>query len=238
MLDSDDDALPDAFEVLVTKTSPTNPDSNSNGIRDGDETGNNGLPWRLELVGRNAAIVFATGNTALEGVSCGQVTVYLPFPAPSGGAAVRYQLSGSAVPGLDFTNTPAGNLLMVPTGQSSATFSVCAVDDTEDQDFERTVEVILTNCTSSAVDSQPAGVSLIDNDLPAVRVFAFPPWVRKPSRTYGTNTAGFFFVRDGDASSAASLTCSIGGNAVGGTDYEFFGTKSLSRPASAPITCP
>jgi hypothetical protein len=87
MLDSDSDGLPDAFEIIVSKTKPHERDSDSDGIADGDEMGPNGLPWSLEQARRNSVVVYANTPTATEGVSCGQVTVHLPEPAPVGGVA-------------------------------------------------------------------------------------------------------------------------------------------------------
>ncbi len=228
MADDDSDGLPDAFESLVSHTSVTNSDSNANGTRDGDEMGPNGLPWRLEFARRNAAVVYANATTATEGGSCGQFTVYLPTPAPSGGT-VKYRFEGSSTVGTDFTVTPSGNTLTFSAGATSAVITVCAFNDNSFSDLDRYVEITLTNSSFCAVDSQPARINIVDNDLPAVRVFAFPQWVRKPSQTFGTNAAGFFFVRDGESVNAVDLYFSLAGSAVSGTDY-----NALSSPINFP----
>ena len=221
MQDTDLDGLPDAFENFVSKTNPQLRDSDSDGISDGDEMGPNGLPWNLEQMRRNSIVVFATSPTAVESGACGEFKVYLPKPAPAGGTVVQYHFAGKSVPGSEFTTTPSGNTLTIPAGQSFGTISVCAQNDSEYQDFERYVDITLTNATTFPFDSQSARINLVDNDSPGVRVFAFPQWVRKPSPTFGTNSAGFFFVRDGDSTSGATLNFSIGGTAVAGTDYDF-----------------
>ncbi len=220
MLDSDSDGLPDAFEIHVSKTNPQLRDSNGNGTADGDEMGPNGLPWALEQDRRNAVVVHASAPTAVEGGGCGQFIIHLPAPAPAGGATVQYRFGGSAVPGLEFATTPAGHTLTIPAGGSSGTILVCAVNDTELSDLDRYVEITLTNASCCAVDSRPARVTLMDNDLPAVRVFAMPQWVRKPSPTFGTNTAGFYFVRDGDSSNALTANVSLSGSAESGVDFD------------------
>ena len=222
MLDSDADGLPDAFEILVSKTNPQLRDTDNDGLADGDETGPNGLPWGLEQARRSSVVVYANTPTATEGGGCGQVTVYLPKPAPPGGVTVQYRFGGTALPTTEFTTTPTGNTLTIPSGSSSGTITICAVNDSELVDLDRYVEVTLTNASCCTVDSQPARVTLIDNDLPQVRVFAFPPWVRKPSPTFGTNPAAFYFIRDGDAAGAVTLPFTLSGTAQTDVDFDYF----------------
>jgi hypothetical protein len=229
MLDTDNDSLPDAFENVVSKTNPYSRDSDSDGIEDGDENGPNGLPWRLEQDRRSAAVVYATTPTATEGGSCGQVTVYLPTPAPTGGATIQYHVGGNAVPGSEFTTTPSGNSLTIAAGNSSGTITICAVNDSAYADLNRYVEITLTNASSCAVDSRSARVALIDNDPPEVRVFAMPQWVRKPSKTFGTNTAAFYFIRDGNSVGSLTASFNIGGTAQVGVDYDFI-SSSITFP--------
>jgi hypothetical protein len=234
MLDSDSDGLPDAFEILVSKTNPQLRDTDNDTISDGDEMGPNGLPWGLEQARRSSVIVYANTPTATEGGSCGQVTVYLPAPAPPGGVTVQYRFGGTALPAAEFTNTPTANMLTIAAGQSSGTIAICAVNDTAFADLDRYVEVTLTNASCCTVDSQPARVTLVDNDPPEVRVFAFPAWVRKPSPTYGTNTAGFYFIRDGDAAGVVTASFSIAsgaGAAQSGVDFNPISPSSVTFPA-------
>ncbi len=232
MLDSDADGLPDAFEILVSKTNPQLRDTDNDGLADGDEMGPNGLPWGLEQARRSSVIVHANTPTATEGVSCGQVTVYLPKPAPPGGVTVQYRFGGTALPVSEYTTTPSGNTLTIPSGSSSGTITICAVDDNVWVDLDRYVEVTLTNASCCVVDSQPARVTLLDTDLPQVRVFAFPPWVRKPSPTYGTNTAAFYFIRDGDAAGALTAGFTLSGStAVSGVDFNPISPSSVTFPA-------
>jgi hypothetical protein len=96
MQDSDGDGLPDAYELLVSHTNP-------NGNDDGDAISPSGLPWRLEYARKWSAVIYANTPVATQGGGCGQCTVYLPNPAPSGGTTVQYYLGGTAVPNSDYT---------------------------------------------------------------------------------------------------------------------------------------
>ena len=77
----------------------------------------------------------------------------------------------------------------------------------------------------------PARVNIIENDPPGVRVYALPPWVRRPCPTYGTNAAGFYFIRDGDSSSALTIgLATTGSTAISGTDYSAFSASVYFPP--------
>ena len=232
MLDSDSDGLPDAFELLVSHTNPNLRDTNGNGILDGDELSPTGLPWRLEQVRRSAAVVYASAPTAAEGGACGLFTVYLPSPAPAGGLTVQYRLGGTAVLNTDYTVSPAANSLFIPANTTSASILVCASNNTTYSDLDRYAEITLTNATVGVVDSSPARVDIVDNDPPALRVFALPNWVREPSSTYGTNAAAFYFVRDGEATNSVTLNFSFGGStAVANVNYAALPT-AVTFPAN------
>ena len=128
LLDTDGDNLTDVYEIFVSHTDTTKWDSDGDGINDGDEIGTGGIPWRLEQERRTSAVIYANLPNAAEGGACGQCTVYLPSSV-TGGATVQYRLGGSAVPGADFTITPANGSLTIPSGSTSGTISICAIND-------------------------------------------------------------------------------------------------------------
>ncbi len=220
MQDSDGDGLPDAFEMLVSHTDPNVWDSNGNGVGDGDEISPSGLPWRLELARRSAAVVYANAPMTTQGGACGQYTVYLPSPAPAGGAVVQYYLSGTAALNSDYTLSPAASQLTIPAGYSSGSITLCAVGGGSYSDMDLYTDIILTNATSCPVDGTPARVGIVNTNAPGVRVYALPSWTRRPCPTYGTNTAGFYFIRDGDSTNALTVKFSLaGGTAVANADF-------------------
>ena len=218
--DSDGDGLTDAYENLVSHTSSSLWDSNGNGISDGDEISPSGLPWRLEAVRKWAAVIYANAPTATQGGVCGQATVYLPQPAPTGGTLVQYLLGGTAVLNADFTLLPVSNQLLIPAGSSSGTISLCAASGSTYSAIKLYADVTLTNAATFPVDSTPARINFFDTGLPSIRVFALPSWVRRPSATYGTNAVGFYFIRGGTATNALTVgLTTTGGSAVSGLDY-------------------
>ena len=220
MLDSDGDGITDAFEKLVSKTNPQSRDSDGDGIEDGDELSPNGIPWRLEIPRHSAVVVYATQPTTTEGGSCGEFRVLLPRPAPVGGVTVQYRLGGTAIYTNEFTVSPTVGSITIPTGNVSGNIAICAINNTAYEDLERYVEITLTNANNGfAIDANSARINLLDNDPPAIRVMALPAWVREPSATFGTNSAMFYFVRDGAATNALTVSYTIGGSATSGADY-------------------
>ncbi len=219
MLDSDMDGLPDAFEVIVSQTNPEKRDSDDDGKSDGEEGNVLSLPWSLEQARGNDIVLHTEALRATEGGACGRVAVYLPYPAPAGGVVVNYRKGGNSVPEQEYLTAPRGNALTIPAGLSTGTIEVCAVDNQENLDMDRYVELRLTEAKGYTVDHYPARVELVENDLHEVRVFPMPPRLEKPSLRYGTNVAVFYFIRDGDSVNPLTVGFSITGTAVAGVDY-------------------
>ncbi len=218
--DSDNDGLTDAFEKLVSHTRSDQWDTDGDGIGDGDEISPGGLPWRLEEVRRSSVVIYANSPTTTQGGACGQCTVYLPTPAPAGGVTVQYYLGGSAVLNGDYTVSPTAGQLTIAAGYSSGTISVFANGSGSYSPIGLYADLTLTNAAGYPVDGTPAEVKIVDNGLPGIQVYALPPWVRRPSSTYGTNTAGFYFVRGGPGTNSLTANLSTAGStAVAGTDY-------------------
>jgi pimeloyl-ACP methyl ester carboxylesterase len=220
MQDSDNDGLTDAYEKLVSHTNPNLWDSDGDGVGDGDEISPSGLPWRLEAVRRSMAVIYANVPTVTQGGGSGQCTVYLPNPAPAGGATVQYYLSGTAILNADYTVSPTANQVVVPAGSSTAAITFSTIGTGTYADIGLFADITLTNCSSCPVDGTPAEVKIVDTGLPDVRVYALPPWVRRPSATYGTNVAGFYFIRGGPSTNSLTVNLSTSGStAVSGSDY-------------------
>ena len=232
MQDKDGDGLTDAYEKLVSHSDPNVWDSNGNGIGDGDEISPGGLPWRLMAVRPSSAVIFADIPNATQGGGCGEATVYLPSPAPVGGTTVQYYLGGTASLNSDYTVSPTANQLFIPAGNIAGSIAVCALGTNRYSDIDLYADITLTNATGYLVDGTPAHVNIIDTGSPGVRVFALPPWSRRPSSTYGTNVVGFYFIRDGDSTNALTVGLSLSGStAMSNSEYASFPT-SITFPAN------
>jgi hypothetical protein len=219
LLDSDNDQLTDAYEIAVSHTDPNRWDSKGNGVSDGDKLSPNKLPWHVEQAILSSAAIYANAPVATQGGACGQCTVYLPAPSPAGGTVVQYYLGGTAVLNSDYTLSPAASQLVIPAGYSSGAITLCAGDGAY-SDLDLYADLILTSATSCPVDGTPARVGIVNTNAPGIRVYALPSWERRPCPTYGTNTAGFYFIRDGDSTNALTINLSTtGSTAVSGKDY-------------------
>ncbi len=219
LLDSDNDGLSDAYEVLTSHTNPKLWDSSGSGVGDGDRMGPNGLPWRLEEVRRVSAVIFANKHIATQSGAFGECTVYLPRPSPVGGTKVQFYVGGSAVIGEDCKLSTVDNQLFIPAGKSQGTIKIFPPPGKSYSDLDLYVDITLTNAGSFYPDGHPAHVDIATVGLPGIRVFAFPPWIRSPSITWGTNNdAGFYFIRDGDSTNALKATIAVGGTAIVGQD--------------------
>jgi hypothetical protein len=229
--DSDNDLLPDTFEILVSHTDPTKRDTDGNNVEDGDESGPRVLPWKLEQDAWNDIVVFADRPVTEEGGACGRILVHLPAAASPDGQTVQFRFWGTAQLGLEYVTKPSGNTLLVPAGAQTAYIEVCAVDDRKYADLDLYMEIHVTNAPGATYGRMPARVDIRDNDFPDVRVFAFPQHLPKPSVTEGTNKGGFFFIRDGDSFTEATTSFSIGGTARSSVDYEPL-TNRITFPAN------
>ena len=219
LMDSDNDGLTDAYEVLTSHTNPQLWDSNGSGIGDGDKIGPFGLPWRLEEVRRISAVIYANKHTATQGGTSGECTVYLPQPSPAGGTKVQFYVGGTAVVGSDCKLSTVDNQLYIPAGQTQGTIKFFPPEGKSYSDLDLYVDITLTNAGSFYPDGIPARVDIATIGLPGIRVFALPSWIRSPSITWGTNNdAGFYFIRDGDSTNALKATITVGGTAIVGQD--------------------
>ena len=219
LMDSDNDGLTDAYEVLTSHTNPQLWDSNGSGIGDGDKIGPFGLPWRLEEVRRISAVIYANKHTATQGGTSGECTVYLPQPSPAGGTKVQFYVGGTAVVGSDCKLSTVDNQLYIPAGQTQGTIKIFPPEGKSYSDLDLYVDITLTNAGSFYPDGIPARVDIATIGLPGIRVFALPSWIRSPSITWGTNNdAGFYFIRDGDSTNALTAKIQVGGTAVVGQD--------------------
>ncbi len=224
LLDSDADGLPDAFEQWVTLTSPTNADSNGNGVPDGLEDSNaNGIDNLGDYSLVTRAIVTVPSPTATEGGANGEFNIRLPKAAATNGTPVYFNLSGSTDPGDDYllkdiSGNTLSNVFRFNAGATVGRLLVTAVNNTDQETWVRDVILTLDSAPNYPVDFRPGSVRLIDNDLARVAVFASDPDAAEPVGGV-TDTGEFRFVRYGLTNTSITVGFGMTGTAANGTDY-------------------
>ncbi len=222
-IDSDWDGLSDAFEALISHTSPLDEDSDHDGILDGDEDSNlNGIPDLAEYHGLTRAVIYTVDSTAAEGGGGGEFNIRLPFPAPTNGTTIVLHLGGTAGYESDYLlSTQFGYItseVSFLAGETTKRIFVTAVDDGVQQTRPRTVQLSLASATNYVLDSTPANVSLIDNDLPVVAIFAEDA-VAAESTANATNKGLFLIRRYGDVEQQLLVWFDVSGSAQNDVDY-------------------
>ena len=156
--------------------------------------------------------------------------------------AVNLFLSGTddaaTLPG-DFTLTPAGlaaatNLLIIPAGTQSLTFTFTASADTITEVDEVATLYIVDDPAYIIALSGAAAIKIVDDDFagqPTVSVAAVTPTVPENGMDRGT----FLLSRAGNTQNPLTVFYSVAGTAIGGTDYGSLAGVAII-PAGAATT--
>lgn len=187
--------------------------------------------------------VISTSSTTSEPADAGNLRFRLEGSRP-GPTTVRYTLSGTAIPGVDYATNNLTNTIVLPApvnGAAQVDLAVNILDDALLEDVESIVITLLPDPAYVFFNDDSAKILLRDDDQPIVSLSA---WNTSP--TEGTNTVNAFYIgRTGPtfgALTTGSLTVNyvVSGTAVNGQDY--FGlTGSVEIPDGAgsvdlPIT--
>ena len=232
--DSDFDGLSDAFETLVSKSNPLLQDTDGDGLPDGDEDFNgNGIPDRFDYARLKRAVIFASRPNAFEGGQSGELTILLPSPAPTNATPITLHLGGNTDAGYDYNLTSANgvvlsNIVWFSAGQTQTNLFVVASNNTVQETRERRMQASLLEAPNFALSTEPAQVTLVDNDKALVSILATDA---KAGETVGTiqNPGEFTFIREGKITNALSVLVIPGGSATPGVDYSNLG--SIDFPA-------
>jgi hypothetical protein len=168
-----------------------------------------------------AVSVTATGPSVPEnGTDSGEFAFSRIGPTQND-LMVYYSVSGTAIPGTDYT-TLAGAVL-IPAGQSTAKVQFQPIDD-KNVEPDETVVVNITPNGAYTISASTAQVTIIDDDITTVTIFPTGDGAAEPS------TAGRFTVkRDGDLTPNLAVNYTVGGTATSGLDY---------APLSGSVTIP
>lgn len=142
--------------------------------------------------------------------------------------SVNYSVSGSAIPGTDYTGiatTPTIKTLTFAAGSSTATVSVDPKADTTIE-ADETVVLSLISGSGYNIGSSAALVGTIRNDdLPQINLALSPASVTED----GTANLVYSFSRTGPSTHELMVNYSVGGTAAAGSDYSGLSTTSASQ---------
>lgn len=222
--DSDFDGLSDAFEELITHTLPLDEDTDNDGLPDGAEDFNgNGIPDHADYARLSRAVVFTSLAQAYEGGADGEVTVLLPFAAPTNGTTILLHLGGAAELGSDYelltlSGQSVTNELVFDAGDVQKKLRIRTINDSAQAHRLRHASLALAWSTNFLLDSRRADVTLVENDLVRVSIVASDPKAAEAPAT-ATNKGELILRRYGTNTVALTVNLSISGTASNGTDY-------------------
>ena len=105
--------------------------------------------------------IIASDPSAVEPSNTGEFTVTLDLPAPAGGLVVAYTVSGTALPGTDYTALPG--TVSLAAGATSATIPVSPLDD-EVPEISKTVTLAIDPSPEYLRDPAETATVAIDDD--------------------------------------------------------------------------
>jgi len=127
---------------------------------------------------------------------------------------VTFTLSGSAVNGIDYQNTPVTATFLA--AQASVDVVVTPLADTTTEGAESVVLTLMGVDPYDVGSPASATVTLTDTDAPLVSVTAFDSTASETGPDLGT----FRFSRTGSTASELTVTFTVTGTAISGTDYQ------------------
>ncbi len=154
---------------------------------------------------------------------------------PTGALTVNYTVGGTASSGGDYT--PLSGSVTIPSGSTSAPFSVTPIDDSEVESNETVVITLAASASYNIGTPGSATVTIADNDvaLPAVTITATDPDASEQGLDPGT----FTVTRSLVSASALVVQLTRSGSALSGVDYTISAGTTLTilaNQASATIT--
>ncbi|KQM69470.1 hypothetical protein ASE74_05645 [Pedobacter sp. Leaf216] len=143
---------------------------------------------------------------------------------------ITYTVTGTATSGLDYT--AIGNIVTIPAGQTTATVSVPVLNDNIAEGTE-TVILTMTAATNNAsitASNSPATVNITDNDT---SVATITPGT--PGNENGPANGTFTVTLSNPSSQPTTITYTLSGTAVEGSDYSTIVTKTITIPAGQTV---
>ena len=181
--------------------------------------------------------ITATGPKASESGGHGEFTITRTGPTAAS-LPVIFRVQGLARPILDYLSIGSG--VLIPSGQSSVTIPLIAVDDLVVEGTENVLVRLEAN-PAYTIGLGLAEVAILDNDVPDVSGATLVSVIRTLdvveffSDGIRTNLPGVFTVfRSGPTAAPLTVNYTVGGTAQGGVDYTGLpGTVTIPAGASS-----
>jgi hypothetical protein len=163
------------------------------------------------------------------GTSPGVVTIGRTGSVASA-LTVSIVLSGTAVNGTDYSTIPS--TVTIPAGSVSVTVPVSPINDFTFDGNQSVVVSVVGGPGYAVAPASSDSVTIVDtNPLPVVTVTASSPTATEPG------VSGAFQVsRTGNTASALTVSITLGGTAINGTDYVTIGQTVVIPAGSASAT--
>jgi hypothetical protein len=143
------------------------------------------------------------------------------FQSSGGDTIGTYSIAGKAAPGVDYVPLPG--LVVIPSGQSSATFELIPMEDDDPADGDEDVTISVSANSAYTVGSPGSAViNLVEG--PAVTVTTTPASLVISGSGVVTDPAKYTFTRKGDTTQKLTFQFNLTGTAVKGSDYSLSGT--------------
>jgi hypothetical protein len=170
---------------------------------------------------------------ATEGGANGSFTITLNTPA-SAASTVTFTLTGTAINGTDYT--AIAGTAVIPAGALTVTVPVTITDDTAAEPTE-TVVITLQSATGGVtIDNTPQTLNITDNDA------AINPSQASVTNivnaTEGGTNGSFMITLTNPSSTATTVTFTLTGTALNGTDYNTINGTAVIPAAVITVTIP
>jgi hypothetical protein len=185
--------------------------------------------------------VISMSSTTSEPSDSGTLRFRLEGSRP-GPTTVRYTLSGTAIPGVDYsTNNLQGTIVLGSpvNGFSQTDVTVSILNDAIKEDVESIILTLQPDPAYTFFNDDVATILLRDDDQPIVSI---TPWNTAPAEGV-SNAAAFYIGRTGPTFSgitANDLTVNytITGTAVNGVDYQLISSSVVIPNGSSSVDIP
>jgi len=178
------------------------------------------------------SVTASDANASESGSDPGVFTVTRTGDATAA-LTVNYWLSGSAANGSDYS-TLSGSVT-IPSGTSSGNVTVSPIDDATVEGNETVLLTLAPDPAYSIGPSADATVTIVDDDqpppLPTVTVVANAAGASES----GPDSGRFIVNRSGDTTTALTVTYSLGGSAVNGSDYSTLSGSATILAGSSSV---